>query len=90
VRQHAGDLSPAPPLPDLARDRLRIDPGLVAQVGGPPGEQFVKLSLGHALEDADKLGQQVSPADRELAEFGYRGGFLVLVQLMPSGVMPCR
>lgn len=63
----AGDLSPAPPLPDPARDRLRIGPGLVAQVGGLPGEQFVKLSLGHALEDADNLGQQVSPACRELA-----------------------
>jgi hypothetical protein len=54
----------------------------------PASERLVVSALGCALEDAGHLGQQVGPACGEFAEFGHRGGFLVLGEVALSGVVP--
>jgi hypothetical protein len=53
-----------------------------------PGERLVEFALGRALEDPGHLGQQVSPAGRELAKPGHRGGFLVRSQVTPLRAVP--
>ncbi len=90
MRAHTRGLGPAPAFLDPPRNCLRVCSGLAAQVRGLPGERLVQLSLGRTLEDPRDFGEQVGPAAGERAEFGHRGSLLVLGQVAPPGVMPCR
>ncbi len=90
VRAHPRGPGPAPAFLSPPRNCLWVCSGLAAQVCGLPGERLVQLSLGRAFEDPRDFGEQVGPAVGERAEFGHRGGLLVLGQLAPPGVMPCR
>jgi hypothetical protein len=76
---------PAPPLLDPPGDLPRVGPGLPAQPGGLAGHLLIRLALRGALEDPGHLGQQVTPAARELAQRGHRGGLLAAAQLPPPG-----
>ena len=78
----------APSLGHPHRDRLQVRSGLAAQPGGLARQRFVRFPLGRPLEDPGDLGEQVSPATRELAEPGHRGGLLVAAQLAPPGMVP--
>src|SRR5207244_11835328 len=62
-------------------DRLRVRAGLAAQPGGLARQRFVRFPFGRPLEDPGDLGEQVSPATRELAEPGHRGCLLTAAQL---------
>lgn len=88
MRPLAGVFGPAPPFLNPPRYRLRVSPGLTAQVRSLPGERLVQLPFRGALEDTGDLGQQVGPAARDGAEPGYRGGFLVSGERAPLRVMP--
>jgi hypothetical protein len=55
---------------------------------GLPGERLIGPARGRALEDAGHLGEQVGPACGEVAEFGHRGGLLVLGEVALAGVVP--
>jgi hypothetical protein len=87
-RRHARGGPTAPALLDPGRDRLRVGPGLAAQLGGLPRERLIELPLRGALQDPSHLGQQGHAPVRELAELGHRRGFLVPGQHAPPGVTP--
>ncbi len=48
------------------------------------GERLMWAALARSLEDADNLGEQVSPPGRQLAERGHRGVMLGAGQVPPS------
>jgi hypothetical protein len=81
-------LCPAPSFGDPLRDEGVVGSGESAQGGGLAGERLIVPALGRALEDAAHLGQQVGPASGKFAEFGHRGGLLVLGEVAPSGMVP--
>ena len=88
MRHLAGALGPVPPFLGPPRDRLRIGPGFAAQVRSLPYERLVELTFRRALEDPGDLGGQVGSAARDGTEFGHGGGFLLLHERAPLGVMP--
>jgi hypothetical protein len=67
-RRKAGVRPPAPPFLDPPRDQFRVSPGLAAQRRGLTLPQVVRI--GEALQSPGDLGQQISPAVRQLAEAG--------------------
>jgi len=87
-RRHVRDSPPSAALLDPPLDRLRVGPGTAAQACGLACERFVQFALGGALQDPGDLGRQVSPAARELAQRGHRGGFLVAGELSPLRAVP--
>jgi hypothetical protein len=88
VRWLACGLGPAPSFGGPSRDEGVVGSGEPAQGGGLSGERLIVPALGGALEDSGHLGQQVGPAYGKFAEFGHRGGLLVLGEVAPSGVVP--
>jgi len=88
MRRHPGDRGPAPPLlHPLGYQRL-VGSCQAAQPRGAPGQRLVELALGRPLEDPRHLGQQVTPAAGQCAEFGDRRDFLSFGERTPPGVMP--
>ena len=75
---------PAPSFLDPCRDRLRVGPGVPAQLCGLAPEQLVKFALTRALHGPGDLGQKVGPDSCEHAQLPHRGGVLILGQLAPS------
>ena len=53
-----------------------------------PRERLVELAFGCPLEVPGHLGEQVTPAVGQFAEFGDRGGFFFPGERAPPGVMP--
>jgi hypothetical protein len=86
-RRLAASRSPAPPLLDPRRDRLRVSTGRAAKARGLPGERFIELALAGTLEDPRHVGQKITAPGGELAQLPHRGGLLGLAQLTPAGVM---
>ena len=70
------------------RDERLVGPGLAAQLRSLPGEGLVELAVRRPLEDPGDLGQQVTPAAGQRAEFVHRGGVFVFGERAPPGAVP--
>jgi hypothetical protein len=80
---------PAPPaFLNPRRYRLKVGPGLPAQLRSAPGQRLIQLTLTGALEDPGYLGEQAAPAVRELAQCGHRSAFLVAGERPPLRPVP--
>jgi hypothetical protein len=82
-RRHARCGPPSSSFCDPLPRRVRVCPGVTAQVRGLPRQRLIKLALAEALQEACHLCQEIGPASGELVQLPHRGRALVFGELAP-------
>jgi hypothetical protein len=76
----------APPFLDPGRYGGRVSAGVTAELGNLPHPRLVELSFVEAFHSPGDLGEQISAAAGQLAQFGDRGRMLGFGQVTPLSV----